>query len=199
MAATGFTLLSFQLDYFPVLEVRVLPIYTAGQLKLSLVPHFRFRTEVDIASQRQVPSVYSNLVFVPLTLRSALYAVLYEHWAMLSAIIESSLRSMISNRTWNDPTPGLPEKLQGKLTGVAVFRTISDLIIQYVRPKSMHDPPLTSRAGYSTASKPRWRYTPGSTNLSKTLPNGFMYGRPVSYPIPQHSRTPFYPTEKPAN
>ena len=39
---------------------------------------------------------------------------------------------MISNRTWNDPTPGLPENLQGKLTGIVVFKTISDLVIQYV-------------------------------------------------------------------
>jgi len=38
---------------------------------------------------------------------------------------------MISYRTWNDPTPGLPEKLQGKLTGIVVFKTISELIIQY--------------------------------------------------------------------
>ena len=71
-------------------------------------------------------------MFVPLTPHSALYAVLYEHWATVSTIIESSLISMISNRTWNDPTPGLPENLQGRLTGVAVFKTISDLVIQYV-------------------------------------------------------------------
>jgi hypothetical protein len=61
-----------------------------------------------------------------------LYAVLYEHWATVSDIVEACMRSMISNRTWNDPTPGLPEKLQGKLTGVVVFRTIGELVIQYV-------------------------------------------------------------------
>lgn len=43
---------------------------------------------------------------------------------------------MISNRTWNDPTPGLPEKLQGKLTGMVVFKTISDLVIQYAELSS---------------------------------------------------------------
>lgn len=41
---------------------------------------------------------------------------------------------MISNRTWTDPTPGLPEILQGKLTGIVVFKTISELVIQYARP-----------------------------------------------------------------
>jgi hypothetical protein len=40
------------------------------------------------------------------------------------------MKTMISNQTWNDPTPGLPEKLQGKLTGIVVFKTISDLVIQ---------------------------------------------------------------------
>jgi hypothetical protein len=67
---------------------------------------------------------------------SALYAVLYEHWATVSDIIKSSLGSMILNRTWNDPSPGLPENLQGMLTGVAVFKTISDLVIQYVETSS---------------------------------------------------------------
>ena len=71
-------------------------------------------------------------MFAVLILRSGLYAVLYEHWATVSDIVESSLGFMISNRTWNDPTPGLPEKLQGKLTGMVVFKTISDLVIQYV-------------------------------------------------------------------
>jgi len=65
---------------------------------------------------------------------SALYAVLYEHWATVSDIIKASLGSMIQNRTWNDPTLGLPENLQGKLTGIVVFKTISDLVIQYVEP-----------------------------------------------------------------
>ena len=80
-----------------------------------------------------MPSVRSNFVFVLLTLHSALYAVLYENWATVSAIVESSLRIMISNQTWNDQTPGLPENLQGKLTGMVVFKTIADLVIQYVR------------------------------------------------------------------
>ncbi|KAF9649047.1 hypothetical protein BDM02DRAFT_3095370 [Thelephora ganbajun] len=96
-AATGFTLLSFQLDYFPVLE------YFTSDLVLKSTLHHNI---------------------------NALYAVLYEHWATVSTIIESSLKSMIANRTWNDPTPGLPEKLQGKLTGIVVFKTISDLVIQ---------------------------------------------------------------------
>jgi len=69
-------------------------------------------------------------MFVPLTLHSALYAVLYEHWATVTAIIEFSMKYMIASRTWNDVTPGLPEKLQGKLTGMLVFKTISDLVIQ---------------------------------------------------------------------
>ena len=191
--------MSFQVDYFPVLEVRIPPIYTTGQLKLSLVLHIRSRIEIDIAPQHQVPSVCSNLVFVLLTLRSALYAVLYEHWATVSAIIEFSLRSMISNRTWSDPTPGLPEKLQGKLTGVVVFKTISDLIIQYVKPRPTHVPPLTSGVGCSTGSKPRWRHTPNSTNLSNTLMNRSLYGRPVSNRIHRHSRIPSHPIEGPAN
>ena len=38
---------------------------------------------------------------------------------------------MISNRTWDDPTPGISEKLQGRLTGAVVFKTVSDLIVQY--------------------------------------------------------------------
>jgi hypothetical protein len=67
-----------------------------------------------------------------LTLASALYAVLYEHWATVSATLEFSMKFMIANRTWNDPTPGLPENLQGKLTGMVVFKTVSDLVIQYV-------------------------------------------------------------------
>ena len=62
--------------------------------------------------------------------------MLYEHWAIVSDIIESSLKFMISSRTWNDPTPGLPGKLQGKLTGMVVFKTISDLIIQYAKTSS---------------------------------------------------------------
>jgi hypothetical protein len=70
-------------------------------------------------------------MFAPLTLYSALYAVLYEHWATVTAIIEFSVKYMIENRTWNDPTPGLPEQLQGKLTGMVVFKTISDLVIQW--------------------------------------------------------------------
>ena len=32
-AGTGFTLLSFQLDYFPVLEVLIFPIHVTSQLK----------------------------------------------------------------------------------------------------------------------------------------------------------------------
>ena len=75
-------------------------------------------------------------MFVPLILHSALYAVLYEHWATVSITIESSMRFMISNKTWNDLTPGLPEQLQGKLTGIVVFKTISDLIIQYAETLS---------------------------------------------------------------
>ena len=43
---------------------------------------------------------------------------------------------MVSNRTWNDPTHGLPEQLQGKLTGIVVFKTISELIIQYAETSS---------------------------------------------------------------
>ena len=128
----------------------------ADQLKNPLVLHFRSRVEVNIASQHQVLFFCSNLV-LHLTLRSALYAVLYEHWATVSAIIESSLKSMIQNQTWNDPTPGLPEKLQGKLTGVVVFKTISDLIIQYVESQPTHVPPLMCGVGCSTASRPRWR------------------------------------------
>lgn len=46
------------------------------------------------------------------------------------------MKSMISNRTWNDLTPGLPEKLQGKLTGVVVFKTVSELVIQYAETSS---------------------------------------------------------------
>jgi len=125
--------LSFQLDYFPVLEVPISSVPMTSKLKLSSVLHIRSCIEVDIAPQHQVPSIFSSLLFVPLTLHSALYAVLYEHWATVSAIIESSLKSMVSNRTWNDPTPGLPEMLQGKLTGIAVFKTISELVIQYAR------------------------------------------------------------------
>jgi len=128
-----------------------------GQLKVPLVLHLRSRVEVNVASQHQVPFVCSNLVFLHLTPRSALYAVLYEHWATVSVIIEASVISMIQSRTWNDPTPGLPEKLQGKLTGVVVFKTISDLIIQYVESQPTHVPPLMYGVGCSTASRPRWR------------------------------------------
>jgi hypothetical protein len=46
------------------------------------------------------------------------------------------MKSMVLHRTWNDPTPGLPEKLQGKLTGVVVFKTISELVIQYAETSS---------------------------------------------------------------
>ena len=46
------------------------------------------------------------------------------------------MESMISNRTWNDSTPGLPENLQGKLTGIVVFKTISHLVIQYAETLS---------------------------------------------------------------
>jgi len=102
--------------------------------------------------------------------------------------------SMIQNRTWNDPTPGLPKRLQGKLTGMMVFKTISELLIQYAKPKPTHVPPLTSGVGYSTASRPRSRHIPNSTHSSNTLPNVFMYGRRTSHPIPQHSRIPLHPT-----
>lgn len=43
---------------------------------------------------------------------------------------------MISHRTWSDPTPGLPEQRQGKLTGVVVFKTVSELVIQYAETPS---------------------------------------------------------------
>src|SRR5258708_33135156 len=72
-----------------------------------------------------------------LTLPSALYAVLYQHWAIVTVVIEDSMRVMIANRTWKDPTPGLPEANQGKLTGMVVFKTISDLVIQCVET-SLH-------------------------------------------------------------
>jgi hypothetical protein len=78
-----------------------------------------------------VRSIIRNLAYFPLTLLSALYAVLYEHWEIVSAIIESSMQSMISNQTWNDLNPGLPGNLQGKLTGAVVFKTLSELVIQY--------------------------------------------------------------------
>ena len=42
------------------------------------------------------------------------------------------MKVMIDNRTWKDPTPGLPETRQGKLTGMVVFKTISDLVIECV-------------------------------------------------------------------
>jgi hypothetical protein len=74
-------------------------------------------------------------VSVPLIPYSALYAVLYENWETVSAIIEASLKSMIQNRTWNDPTLGLPENLHGNLTGIVVFKTISDLVIQCAEPR----------------------------------------------------------------
>ena len=72
-------------------------------------------------------------MFMPLTLHSGLYAVLYEHWATVTIVIESSMKYMITHSTWNDLTPGLPETLQGRLTGMVVFKTLSDLIIQYVK------------------------------------------------------------------
>ena len=75
-------------------------------------------------------------MFTPLTLRSALYAVLYQHWASVSDTIESYLRFAISNRTWDDPTLGPPERLQEKLTGVAVFKTISELVTQCAETSS---------------------------------------------------------------
>jgi hypothetical protein len=74
--------------------------------------------------------IFHLLIFIPLTLCSALYTVLYEHWANVTAVIELSMDCMIANRTWNDPTPGLSEEHQGKLTGMIVFKTISDLVIQ---------------------------------------------------------------------
>lgn len=54
---------------------------------------------------------------------------------------------MISNRAWNDPTPALPEKLQGKLTGVVVFKTVSELVIQYVEtsPSPIIDTHIANR------------------------------------------------------
>ena len=75
-------------------------------------------------------------MFVLLIPHSALYAVLYENWAAVSDTVESSLRLMISNRTWNDTTPGVSKKRQGKLTGMMVFKTISDLVIQYAETSS---------------------------------------------------------------
>ncbi|KAF9780977.1 hypothetical protein BJ322DRAFT_1011491 [Thelephora terrestris] len=96
-AATGLTHLSFQLDYFPVLE------YFTSDLVLKSTLHHNI---------------------------NALYAVLYEHWEIVSAIIESSMQSMISNQTWNDLNSGLPGNLQGKLTGAVVFKTLSELVIQ---------------------------------------------------------------------
>lgn len=98
---------------------------------------FRFGpgVKVNATSQHKVLPTFSSFLSL-LTLRSALYAVLYQHWATVSAIIESCMKSMISHRTWNDPTPGLPENLQGKLTGVVVFKTVSELVIQYAEARS---------------------------------------------------------------
>ena len=142
--------------------------------------------------------MFSNLVFVLLILHSALYAVLYEHWATVSATIESSLKSMISNRTWIDPTPGLPEILQGKLTGIVVFKTISDLVIQYAETSSDPLIAIDITVGCSTALRPRWRPIPNSMSLSSISPNGSTSGRLVSYHIPRHSRIPLRPIRRPA-
>ena len=43
------------------------------------------------------------------------------------------MQIMILNRSWSDPTPFLPENLQGRLTGVVVFKTLSELVIQYAK------------------------------------------------------------------
>ena len=107
--------------------------HSVSKLRPSLVLHLGPCIEVDVASQHQVCSIVSKLAFSPLTLHSALYAVLYEHWETVSAIVESSMKSMISNQTWNDTAPGLPENLQGKLTGAMVFKTLSELVIQYAK------------------------------------------------------------------
>ena len=134
-----------------------------------------------------------------LTLRSVLYAVLYEHWASVSAIIDSCMRSMISYRRWDDPTPGLPKKLQGKLTGVVVFRTISELVIQYAGISSSQLIATHLRVGYSIALKPRLRHTRNSMTSSSFSPNGLVYGRSGSNPNPQRSRIPLRPTKRPVN
>jgi hypothetical protein len=42
------------------------------------------------------------------------------------------MQEMIDNRSWKDSTPGLPASRQGLLSGVAVFRALSVLILQYV-------------------------------------------------------------------
>ena len=114
---------------------------------------------------------------------------------MVSAVVESSLKSLIQNQTWDDLTPGLPAELQGKLTGMVVFKTVSDLIIQYVEPHPALGPLLTHRVGYSTVSRQRSRDTLNSTNLSDTLLNGLTYGRPVSYLTPRRSRILLHPIQ----
>jgi len=60
--------LSFQLDYFPVLEVKISRTRAASQLKHFPVFHIGSRIEIDVTSQHQVPFIFPNLVFVPLTL-----------------------------------------------------------------------------------------------------------------------------------
>lgn len=127
----GYTLLSFQLDYFPVLEVTIISIHITSQLKSSPVLHIRPCVEIYSTLQHQVLSAFPDFMFTRLILDSALYAVLYEHWTIVSRTIESCMNSMVSNHSWDDPSPGHPEKLQGKLTGMVVFKTVSELVIQY--------------------------------------------------------------------
>ena len=182
-----------------MLEVRISLGHLVSRLRCSSVLHIGPCIEVDAASQHKVSSVVFTLAFSPLTPHSALYAVLYEHWETVSAIIESSMKSMISNQTWNDTTAGLPENLQGKLTGAMVFKTLSELVVQYAKIPSFPQSRLTPRVGYSIASKPPLRGIRSSMSSLGISLNGSMSGPPASSPSLRRSWILSHPIQRLVN
>ncbi|KAK0440271.1 hypothetical protein EV421DRAFT_1712588 [Armillaria borealis] len=97
-ASTGFTVLSFQLGYFPLLQ------FFGSDLILKTNLHHNIH---------------------------ALYSTLDGGLNHIFNVVSSCMEEMIQNRSWKDPTPGLPALRQSNLSGVAVFGTITTLLTQY--------------------------------------------------------------------
>ncbi|KAK0443327.1 uncharacterized protein EV420DRAFT_1484981 [Desarmillaria tabescens] len=114
-AGTGFTVLSFQIGYFPLLQ------FFGSDLVL--------KTNLHHNIQYAVSNIYT--LPVELTSFSALYSALDSGLDHMFDVVSSCMEQMIQNRSWKDPTPALPAMRQSSLSGVVVFGTITTLLTQY--------------------------------------------------------------------
>ncbi|KAK0475781.1 hypothetical protein IW261DRAFT_1552397 [Armillaria novae-zelandiae] len=113
-AGTGFTFLSFQIGYFPLLQVTVVSLPSATYL-----------TKTTYAVSNKC------VIFRKLTFFSALYSALDSGLDNMLEVVSSCMEDMIQNQSWKDPTPALPAMRQSSLSGVVVFGTITTLLTQY--------------------------------------------------------------------